>query len=185
MRIIGGKFRGRNIKQPEFETTRPTKDRIREAVFNIIAEKVPASSALDIFAGSGAYGMEALSRGAEKCVFVEKNRLCAVAIKENVKALGLEEYARIITKDAFKAVELLGKGKNKEKFDLVFSDPPYNKSMSRKTLIMINHYDILNPSGLLIIEHSTGESLPEAEGHVSLCKQKTYGDICISVFLRK
>ncbi|MFH1552672.1 MAG: 16S rRNA (guanine(966)-N(2))-methyltransferase RsmD [Candidatus Omnitrophota bacterium] len=185
MRIIGGKFRGRKIKQPVFKTTRPTKDRIREAVFNIISKKVPTSNVLDIFAGSGAYGMEALSRGAKKAVFVEKNRLCAASIKENVTALGLEEYARIIIKDAFKAVELLGKGKNKEKFDLVFSDPPYNTSMSKKTLIMINQYDILSPSGLLIIEHSTSESFPEAEGDVSLCKQKTYGNICISVFLRK
>ena len=183
MRIIGGEFKGRKIKQPLFETVRPTKDRIREAVFNIIADKVPSSNVLDIFAGSGAYGLEALSRGAGKCVFVEKRRQCGVVITENIRLIGAGDRATIMIEDAFNALELFG-GDGK-KFDLVFSDPPYNKNMGRKTLIMINHYDILKPAGLLIIEHNKNEDIPGVEGDVSIFKQKTYGDISISVFLKK
>jgi 16S rRNA (guanine966-N2)-methyltransferase len=183
MRIIGGEFRGRKIKQPPFEAVRPTKDQVREAVFNVIAEKVPGSKVLDIFAGSGAYGLEALSRGAEECVFVEKRSQCSRVITENIRLLGIVERTKIKTKDALKTLELFGK--NGERFDLIFSDPPYNKGMGKKTLIMVSHYDILKPAGLLIIEHHRSESIPEVEGNVSIFKQKTYGDISISVFLKK
>ncbi|RKY43277.1 MAG: 16S rRNA (guanine(966)-N(2))-methyltransferase RsmD [Candidatus Makaraimicrobium thalassicum] len=183
MRIIGGKYRGRRIKQPGFAAVRPTKDRIREAVFNIIAAKVPGAGVLDIFAGSGAYGLEALSRGAEKALFVEKNRRCGRAIGENIRLLGAEERARIITGDVFKSMELLAK--SGQSFDLAFSDPPYNRGMAKKTLIIINHYDILKPAGLLIIEHHRAEDIPEVEGNVSIFKQKTYKNIFISVFLKK
>ncbi len=183
MRIIGGEYRGRKIKQPEFETVRPTKDRIREAVFNIIAEKVPGSSVLDVFSGSGAYGIEALSRGAEKAVLIEKDERCCRVITENVRALGLEDRVRLMKGDAFGAIEELGQ--NKERFDLVFSDPPYSKDMAKKTLNSINHYDIVIASGLLVIEHHKGEELPAMEGGVFRLKQKVYKDTVISIYQRK
>ncbi len=183
MRIIGGEFRGRKIKQPTFKTVRPTKDRIREAVFNIIAAGVPGTSVLDVFAGSGAYGLEALSRGAKKAVFVEKDRRCAGMIRENAGLLGVEGRAKIITKDAFKAIGSFAE--DNEKFDLVFCDPPFGKDMARKTLIMVNQYDILKPSGSLIIEHHRADGIPEAEGRISVYKQRTYGDISISFYRKK
>ncbi|MDD5634541.1 MAG: 16S rRNA (guanine(966)-N(2))-methyltransferase RsmD [Candidatus Omnitrophica bacterium] len=182
MRIIGGQFRGRKIKQPELETTRPTKDRIREAVFNIIAVRVPGSKVLDIFAGSGAYGLEALSRGAEEAVFVEKNKVCSGVLNENIQVLGVTDDSEVIAADFF---EIGGTLKEKGPFDLVFLDPPYSKNLAKKALIMINQYDILGHSGLLIIEHSSEESLPGKEGGISLVKQKTYKKICISIFLKK
>ncbi|MFC1548593.1 16S rRNA (guanine(966)-N(2))-methyltransferase RsmD [Candidatus Omnitrophota bacterium] len=183
MRIIAGEFRGRKIEQPPLETTRPTKDRIREAVFNVIAEKVPDSAVLDLYAGSGAYGLEALSRGAERAVFVENDGQCAKTVQENIQTLEVEDRTAVIQKDVEKYTELLGQ--NKEKFDLIFSDPPYNRGLVKKTLIIINHYDILNPSGMLVIEHHTAEGVPEAEGDVSIFKQKTYKDIAISIFHKK
>ena len=184
MRIIGGEFRGRKIKQPEFETVRPTKDRIREAVFNMIAGKTNGSLVLDLFAGSGAYGLEALSRGAARAVFVEKDKRCSRIIEENLRTLGIEEEEKdiIIIKDTFDFIENIEK--TRKGFDLIFSDPPYNKGMAKKILIKVNQYDILNPSGLLIIEHHAAESLPEEEGNVSILKQKTYGDISVSVYSR-
>ncbi len=183
MRIIAGTFRGRKIKQPPLETVRPTKDRIRESVFNIIAEKVPSSAVLDLFAGSGAYGLEALSRGAKKATFVEKDKKCIDTLSGNILALSVEDASKVINEDAFKAMELLASGC--EKFDLVFSDPPYGKGMAKKTLIMINHYDILKPTGLLIIEHERAEEVPAKIGTFCVLKQKTYRDILISIFHKK
>ncbi|MGB2599574.1 MAG: 16S rRNA (guanine(966)-N(2))-methyltransferase RsmD [Candidatus Omnitrophota bacterium] len=183
MRIIAGEFRGRKIKQPESDQVRPTKDRIREAVFNIITELVPDANVLDLFAGSGAFGLEALSRGAKKAVFVEQGRENGGVIEENIKSLDVGDRAKVIISDVFKSLEELKE--EKETFNLVFADPPYLKSVAKKTLIKINHYDILNHSGSLIIEHHTGESLPDSEGDVSIVKRKTYGNTSISIYRKK
>jgi len=183
MRIIAGEYRGRKIKQPGSNEVRPTKDRIREAVFNMIAAYVPGADVLDIFAGSGAYGLEALSRGAEKAVLIENNTGCADIISENINSLGLEECTKIMDMDAFNALELLGT--EKDKFDLIFADPPYNEGLGKKTLIIINHYDILKPIGFLVVEHHNDEDIPGTEGNVSLFKQKTYGKTTISIFRKK
>jgi 16S rRNA (guanine966-N2)-methyltransferase len=182
MRIIGGEHRGRKIEQPGSGATRPTKDRIREAVFNMIAEKVPGARVLDIFAGSGAYGLEALSRGASGAFFIEKDAEAVRIISENIAVLGVGDRAKVIAEEASVALETV---KNEEGFDLVFSDPPYGQGMSKNILIMINQYDIVIPSGFVIIEHHMSESLPGTEGSLSICKQKTYGDIRISVFSKK
>jgi len=165
MRIIGGEFRGRKIAFPEKKDVRPTKDRIREAIFNVIAEKVPGAKVLDIFAGSGAYGLEALSRGAESAVFVDNDEDCCDIINKNIKSLSLKEDCSIKRYDVFGIIEEISS--KKHKFDLIFADPPYNIGLAKKTLIMINQYDILSPSGLLIIEHSRHESLPESDGKLS------------------
>ncbi|MFH1305470.1 MAG: 16S rRNA (guanine(966)-N(2))-methyltransferase RsmD [Candidatus Omnitrophota bacterium] len=183
MRIIGGKFRGRKIQDPHLKTTRPTKDRIREAVFNMIAAELPGARVLDLFAGSGAYGLEALSRGAKEAVFAEKNPLCADTIKKNIQSLKLDDCAEVLSGDAFAAI--ISFGEKKEKFDLVFSDPPYAAGMTKKVLLMIYQYDILNPTGLLILEHTRSEGLPELTRGVSVIKQRTYGDISISIFMKR
>jgi 16S rRNA (guanine(966)-N(2))-methyltransferase RsmD len=183
MRIIAGEFRGRKIKQPESGQVRPTKDRIREAVFNIIAELIPDTDVLDLFAGSGGFGLEALSRGAKKAVFVEQERESGGVIKDNIKSLGVEDRTKVMISDVFKFLE--GLKEQKETFNLVFADPPYSKGLAKKTLIMINHYDILMHSGSLIIEHHTGESLPDSEGDVSIVKRKTYGNTSISIYRKK
>ncbi|MGB2631032.1 MAG: 16S rRNA (guanine(966)-N(2))-methyltransferase RsmD [Candidatus Omnitrophota bacterium] len=183
MRIIGGEFRGRKIKHPGSGAVRPTKDRIRESVFNVIMGHVPGTKVLDLFAGSGAYGLEALSRGAEKAVFIEKRKDSSNAIRENIELLGLQGRTKVITYDVFKVLE--GLKEDKERFDLVFADPPYSKDMAKKTLIKINHYDILIHSGLLIIEHNIQEQLPDLEGDVSILKRKTYGNISISIYSKK
>ncbi|MBU1083714.1 MAG: 16S rRNA (guanine(966)-N(2))-methyltransferase RsmD [Candidatus Omnitrophica bacterium] len=180
MRIIAGEYRGRRIKQPASGETRPTKDRVREAVFNMIAGQVPGAYVLDLFSGSGAYALEALSRGAEKAVMIENDRLCVDAIKENVKVLGAGGRSEVIEADVFGSVE--GLNAKKEQFDLIFADPPYKKDMVKKALIIVNHYDILKHIGFFILEHHVDEDIPGIEGNVSLYKQKTYGKTAISVF---
>ena len=180
MRIIGGNFRGRNILFPDKKKVRPTKDRIREAIFNVISKKVPGAKVLDIFAGSGAYGLEALSRGAESAVFVDNAEDCCDVISKNIRTLGLNEDSSIKRCDVFDIIE--GINSKKYKFDLIFADPPYDMGLAKKVLIMVNQYDILSSSGLLIIEHSKHESLPELEGKLSFFKQKTYKNINISYF---
>ena len=141
MRIIAGEFRGRKISRPEGADVRPTKDRVREAVFSMIAADVPGSRILDLYAGSGAYGLEALSRGAEEAVFVDNSGSCVSAMEENIRIIGVGDRSDIIRRDAELAVEDMGE--QKEKFGLIFADPPYRLGLAKKTLIMINHYDIL------------------------------------------
>lgn len=183
MRIIGGEFRSRKLKSPSSGLTRPTKDRVREAVFSMIAGRICNSRVLDLFAGSGAYGLEALSRGAASCVFVDNDMECEGVMSENIEKLKISEKAKVMRKDAGKYIEELGK--NGEKFDIIFIDPPYSLGASRNILIMIERYDILSDSGLLIAEHSSKESIPEGQGDVSIYKQKSYGITSISIFIKK
>ncbi|HPS20728.1 MAG TPA: 16S rRNA (guanine(966)-N(2))-methyltransferase RsmD [Candidatus Omnitrophota bacterium] len=183
MRIVAGEFRGRKIAHPAVSVVRPTKDRVREAVFNMMAEFIPGASVLDLFAGSGAYGIEAVSRGAGKTVFVDSNSVCAGTIKSNLKQLSINERVSVIQCDA---ESVLAKMKDSnERFDVVFADPPYGLGLARKTLISINRYDILSQPGFLVLEHCEDEMVPECEGGISLFKQKKYKDIIISIYRRQ
>ena len=183
MRIIGGEFRSRKIERPSFDVARPTKDRVREAVFSIIAARLEGARILDVFAGSGAYGLEALSRGAKSCIFVEKHVECTGIISSNIKKLGVVEKTKIRKRDVFECLEDLGR--KGEKFDIIFSDPPYGLDITKNILIMIERYDILSDFGLLVAEHDSKEEIPEGVGTVSIYKQKTYGISSISVFLKR
>ncbi len=182
MRIISGKFRSRSIKRPPGVLTRPTKDRVREAVFNTVAEYVNSSFFLDLFAGSGAFGFEALSRGAKRVFMVESEPEVVSTIQDNFTSLGRPSGVKIVQEDVFVALKAL-KAEN-ICFDLIFADPPYKHGLVRKTLNMINHYDILSATGICMIEHSAEETVPERTGDIILCKQKSYKNIQIS-YLRK
>lgn len=180
MRIIAGEFRGRKIKQPESREVRPTKDRIREAVFNMLAPVIGNSDVLDVFAGSGAYGLEALSRGARRAVFLEKDRVNSDIISDNIDLLGVGGVSEVITGKAEENIPKLGE--RKDEFSMIFADPPYNSDMAKNILIIINDYDILTPSGLLIVEHHVKEVLPDAQGGLFVCKTRLYGKTSISVY---
>jgi len=183
MRIIGGYHRGRKLKEPDLRAIRPTKDRVRESVFNIITGWLEDAVVMDAFAGSGAYGLEALSRGSGEVVFIDNERDCTETIISNAKMLGFYDKVTIINGDVpdeIKKISLV-----KKKFDIIFADPPYKKGLVKKTLIYINNYDILNAPGILVVEHHVDEMMPGGEGDITLFKQKTYKDIVISVFLKK
>ena len=131
MRIIAGAFRGRRLHAPKGNRIRPTIDRVREAIFNIIAAEVAGAKVLDLFAGTGAMGLEALSRGAQFCCFVDQGEEAVRLIRENVQLCGVQDRSRIIQGPAASAIRRLGS--ENELFDLIFMDPPYGKGYIEKT----------------------------------------------------
>ncbi len=182
MRITSGKFKSRIIRVPK--AIRPTLDNVRKAIFDILGEAVIGTNALDLFAGSGALGIEALSRGANSCVFVDNNKSSVKAIRENLEALGLtdSEEIGILFADVLRGISKFSKGESK--FDLIFLDPPYYKSLAKKSLSLLGSYDILTKSGVVIVEHSKHDELPSSVGELKLYRSTRYGDTCISFYHR-
>ncbi len=180
MRIIGGEYRSRIIEMPKGAEIRPTQDRVREAVFNVLAD-VKDRRVLDLFAGSGAYGIEALSRGAAHATFVENNSRCLATIQSNIDSLKIPEAGYTILRSSV-LTSLPRFEKNGEKFDLVFIDPPYHKDMARKCLIHLDDYDILSALSLIVVEHFKNDSLEADLGSLQPEKERRYGDTVISVF---
>jgi 16S rRNA (guanine966-N2)-methyltransferase len=174
MRIIGGTHRGRRLAAPK-GPTRPTTDRTREAVFNLLQSRADLRGArvLDLFAGSGALGLEALSRGAAEAVFVEKAGGALGVIRENAAALGFGPRARIVRADALRWLER-GEG---NPFDLAFADPPYAlDGLVRLPDLVLPH---LVPGGLLVLEHGGGDGF---EAHPMYEMSRAYGQTVVSVF---
>lgn len=180
MRVITGTAKGRRLKAPKGLETRPTSDRIKEALFNIIGTKVINVNFLDLFAGTGAIGIEALSRGADKAVFVEKNPKAVKIIRENLEITGLSERALVMVQEADKAVDTLSvKG---ERFGMIFIDPPYLKGFEKESLKRIDSKNLLNPGGLIITESSKLDNMPEEVGRIKLFRQERYGDTVLSFY---
>ncbi|MCB1082036.1 MAG: 16S rRNA (guanine(966)-N(2))-methyltransferase RsmD [Chlamydiia bacterium] len=150
MRIIGGFLKNRAIKTPKGSQTRPTSERLRETVFNIAQHAVEGKTFLDLFAGSGAMGFEALSRGAVSATFIEKDRLALKALDDNIAALGLKNQAKVISGDVLAVIKRL----NGLSFDLIYVDPPYEKGLQIMALELIERYQLLAPDGLLFVEES-------------------------------
>lgn len=152
MRIVGGEFRGRNLAAPKSNAIRPTTDRTRESLFNILAHAHPGlldgTRVLDLFAGTGAVGIEALSRGAKSALFVENSVEGRSLLWENIDALGLHGRARILRRDATQ----LGPASNIEPFQLVFADPPYGKGLGEKALFAAHAGGWLAPGAVAILE---------------------------------
>lgn len=179
MRIITGKYKGRIIKAPK--GIRPTEDRVRKAFFDIMGD-ISGLSFLELFAGSGAMGIEALSLGAKEAVFVENDMKCIKTIEDNIKILG-RRGIEIIPQDVLKAIPILAA--SGRKFDIIFLDPPYYQFMAEKTLQILQDYDILLPSGYIGIQHFKKDTLPAQRRNLVLCKQKEYGDTLLSFYKRE
>jgi len=179
VRVITGSARGRKLKAPPGLSTRPTTDWVKESVFNIIQFDIEGRRALDIFAGSGQMGIEALSRGARECVFVDNDKNAVKAVNENLKALGFAEISTVFEKD-YKAFVKSEKGK----FDLVFLDPPYGDGHIAKALELFSAFDILSDGGIIICEGMREEKLPEAVGKLAKSHEYLYGRTKISLYKR-
>jgi 16S rRNA (guanine966-N2)-methyltransferase len=176
MRIVAGKFRGRPIIAPDSDRTRPTSDRVREAVFNILAHGIEDFSlegarVLDLFAGTGALGLEALSRGAGYCLFVEEDAETRALIRRNVEALGLTGITKIFRRDA----TALGPASNRGAFQLVFLDPPYGKGLGERALASAAAGQWLAPSAVAVLEERKGTTLVPPAGFTAL-DQRDWGD---------
>ncbi len=180
MKITGGKERSRLIKIPKTKDIRPTLDIARKAIFDILQEEIAGKDVLDLFSGSGAIGLEAISRGANSACFVEREKSCIIAIRENIRLLGYEDRAFVIFDDVFKALRDLDK--SKKSFDIVIMDPPYRKSIEKKALLKISSYDIIKPSSLIVVEHFKTEQIPDCIGIFRLYKRSSYGDSVLSFY---
>jgi len=182
MRIIGGDSRGRVIHSPKQGQMRPTSDGIRESLFNIL-QTITGKSFLDLFAGSGSVGLEALSRGAEKVVFVEKNAVMVNTIKQNLRELSPSGEYQVLHMEAAKAVKTFEK--KGETFDIVFADPPYDRGFVKDVLIsLVGGGDILRADGVLVIQHSKREIVDKDSfsRDFVLTDQRRYGDTNLSFF---
>lgn len=184
MRIVGGRFRGRPIVAPSGTLTRPTSDRVREALFNILAHGIESFSlegarVLDLFAGSGALGLEALSRGAAYCLFVEDNADARGAIRQNVEALGLTGVSKVWRRDATR----LGPAAPMVPFQLLFADPPYGKGLGELALAAALQGGWLASGAICVLEERSDAAIALDAGFERL-DTRTYADTALH-FLRK
>jgi 16S rRNA (guanine966-N2)-methyltransferase len=180
MRIIGGLYRSRLISMPKGAEIRPTQDKVRQAIFNILQD-VSGKTVLELFAGSGAFGIEAISRGARHVTFVENNNKCVQTIAENLDSLKVEaSLYRIIRANALEVAA--GLEKKEGRFDLVFLDPPYHQDLAKKCLISIDAYDIVAKSALVVVEHYKREQLPRDLHRLNFLTERAYSDTLISIY---
>jgi 16S rRNA (guanine966-N2)-methyltransferase len=179
MRVTGGILKGRILKTTPGLSTRPTTDKIRQSIFNILMNDIENAVVLDIFGGSGALGIEALSRGAASSIFIESGRKQVEVIQENLTTLGLK--AGVFECDYIAACRTLHT--DGRKFDLIFADPPYEKISPDKVAEIVLRYDLLEHNGLLIIEHKAGQDIkPDA---VERLKKRKFGQTEVSFYARK
>lgn len=181
MRVIGGKLKGRKIKTCRGTLLRPTSQKIREAIFDIISPFLTGGLVLDLFAGTGSLGIEALSRGMGRAVFVENNPRIISVLKENIISCQLENRAEVIIFPVTKGLKILRS--RKEKFDLIFLDPPYLSNLVGKTILEINKANILLKDSLVIVEHSSKEDIKSSYGNLIRFDQRQYGQTLVSFFI--
>jgi 16S rRNA (guanine(966)-N(2))-methyltransferase RsmD len=180
MRVVSGKWKGRQLKAVPGMNTRPTTDKVKEAVFNIIGPYFDGGLALDLFGGSGSLGIEAISRGMDKAIFVDKDGKAIQTIKQNVEAFDLKEQVEVYRNDAIRALNALKK--REIQFDLILLDPPYKKHHLEDLIHKISEYGLLSPTGLIMAEHSNDVKLPEQMGGFIRTRQEDYGLTVISVY---
>jgi len=176
MRITGGRVRGRKIYAPKSENIRVTSDRVRESLFDILPS-MEGALFLDIFAGTGSVGIEALSRESEGAVFIEKESLHAVELKKNLNLCGFEESSEVIVSAAEKGIRILSG--RRQQFDVVFADPPYNRGLAAGTIDLMGETSLISRDGVLVVEHSLREEIVAGNEFV-LADQRRYGDTVIS-----
>ncbi len=177
MRVITGKARGVVLKTPDGMKTRPTADRVKEALFSIIQFDIPTAKVLDLFGGTGQLGIEALSRGATRAVFVDAGEDACRLIRENLRRTRLESSAMVIRSDYLQFLKT-----NKESFDIIFLDPPYAEVFLENALKMITEIDILQSGGIIVTERPLGKDLPwEFEGYTR-SKDYKYGKVLLTIY---
>jgi 16S rRNA (guanine966-N2)-methyltransferase len=187
MRISGGTAKGRRTasqrlltKASTKERLRPTSSKVREALFDIIKDRIDGASFVDLYAGTGSVGLEALSRGGGKAIFVEPNELWVKTIKRNIYEFGFREKALVYKG---RACEFLEKASaEKERFDFFFLDPPYQSDEIKKVLPVIEEKELLCENGIVIVEHFFKKELPETAGRLKIYKSYRYGDTMMTLY---
>lgn len=178
MRVITGLAKGRRLKSLPGEDVRPTTDKVKEGLFSAIQFDIEGRRFLDLFAGSGQMGIEALSRGCQSCVFVDASKQAISVIKENISVCGFEENSRVINGDALSFLATC-----KETFDIVFLDPPYKAGLLENSLYSVTR--IMSNYGIIICEHPNNITLPEKVNGFKLSKLYRYGKINLTVYKKE
>ena len=179
MRVISGAARGRKLKEPTGLDIRPTTDIVKESIFNIIQFDIEGRRVLDLFAGTGQLGIEALSRGAGSAVFIDSSPAAARLIHDNLQLCGFSGQAAVHNRDA---VKFLG---NDDKFDIVFIDPPYDTQLTKRALLKILEFDKMNINGIIICESRAGTETPPVSPPYFLLKEYKYGAVKIIRYDRR
>jgi 16S rRNA (guanine(966)-N(2))-methyltransferase RsmD len=182
MRIVAGSAKGRALKGPKRDSAdiRPTADRVRETLFNVLGQWLDGERVLDLYAGTGALGLESLSRGAASAVLVDSGREALALCEENSRTLGFSAQVRILAMPAERAMAQLGK--EQATFELIFADPPYRKRVVQDLLEAVQAGALLAPGGRLVLEHDRREDAPERAGAWERFDQRAFGDTRVSLY---
>ncbi len=181
MRVITGSARGRKLQEPKDQSVRPTTDMVKEAMFSIIQFDVPGRRVLDLFAGTGQLGIEALSRGARECVFVDDSPASVARVRKILETCRMQVQAQVVRGDA---LEYIAKGRC-GKFDIVLLDPPYQAGLYERVLGDLFLFDISTVGGIILVESMRGEKLPDAPAPYVRGKTYNYGKISLTVYMRE
>ncbi|MFS0861367.1 16S rRNA (guanine(966)-N(2))-methyltransferase RsmD [Fredinandcohnia sp. 179-A 10B2 NHS] len=180
MRVVSGTKKGLHLKAVPGTSTRPTTDKVKEAIFNIIGPYFDGGIGLDLFGGSGGLGIEALSRGIEKIIFVDRDQKAIQTIKANLEICKLSEHAEIYRNDATRAMKALVK--RDIQFDLILLDPPYKQQKINQLLQEISEHSLLSKNGYIVAEHGSEVTLDESFGKISKVRSEKYGIIGVSIY---
>ena len=179
MRVISGVRKGRRLASLNKTGVRPTSDRVKESIFNVLQKEVAGKRVLDIFAGAGTLGIEALSRGAESATFVDASRQSISILKKNLHDLDLESKSTILRLDGLEAL-----GKLRQEFHLILADPPYLEGFVQRIVDSVAQSEVLQKDGILVLEHHKKERFSFPQDRLSVLKQRKFGDTVISFFLK-
>jgi len=179
MKVISGTLKGRNIEGYNIDGTRPTMDRVKESLFATIQNNIKNSVVLDLFAGSGNLGIEAISNGANTCYFIDNNKEVIKVLNRNIANLNIKSNSKVILSDWKKALNDFSN--QNLKFDLIFVDPPYDYNVYEKILEKVSSLNLLNENGLIILEHSNLK-FKETYNNLTLYKEKKYGNKSVNIF---
>lgn len=177
MRIITGEYRGRRLESPIGYDVRPTTDKVKEAIFNLLMNDIWDAVVVDLFAGTGNLGLEALSRGAKRCYFCDNSRESLNLVKTNIAKCNAQDKSMVLAGDYSKALDRI-----KEKVQVFLIDPPYRDGLYEKCLNQIDELDLLDKEGIIITEHGVHDPVPQQAGNLVKVKEKKYGKILVSIY---
>ncbi len=177
MRVIAGELKGRRLAAPPDSSVRPTTGKVKEAIFSMIQSYLSGAVVVDLFAGTGSLGIEAVSRGAARAYFVDKDRRSLSLVRQNIKHCGIEDRSVLFASDYLSAL-----GKIREPADIIFLDPPYRAGFMQNCLDQLAASDLLPEGGIVVAEHGLEEVLEEQYGTLLLLKNKRYGKIAVSIY---
>jgi len=180
VRVAAGELKGRRLAAPKGRRTRPTADHIRIACLDTLTPWLPGARFLDLFAGAGGVGIEALSRGCAECVFVETDHAAVTVLRANLERLGLLGRTRVLRRDARAAVELLRR--EGTRFEVMFLDPPYGSALGAETLARLADGALLAAGGVAVVQHLTKAPLPERAGALAAFKRRRFGESTLTFF---